>query len=438
MTNLQIAWLLGITVAVPITAILLWESIPDKRATVQVPVAGTLGERGPTGPSGPEGNNGSTGPRGPPGMRGIPGPTGANVLGVLGPTGPAGASGPSGIASGAVFFLDPNTNPSYGSYYTLSTQASVASPGLVVQGGSPGTSEAFVCLPNVVVEVPAGTWSFSFYAQVTNSVDTGTVTFEVFSYNGSTETSLATSVAVGVAGPLREYSATLYVPSTNSVDIGVRITVDGPSTVEVLLDTQQQCAIVTTIETENSVLPTGSMSYFGGTSLPLGFLFCDGSSLSQAAFARLFAVIGTTYGGTVSTFNLPDTRSRMLRASATPAVGGSDTALIGLANLANHNHDFGASATATQASHFHVPNPNVAHTHSVLPTTTSRSAGTQVVDVYSTGALPPETLTTTAQTILTSTAFPKISASGTTDSTSSVTTFATVPSYVPVPILIRY
>jgi microcystin-dependent protein len=175
--------------------------------------------------------------------------------------------------------------------------------------------------------------------------------------------------------------------------------------------------------------------------LPLGFLFCDGSSLSQSAFARLFAVIGTSYGGTGSTFNLPDTRSQMLRGSATMASssGGSDTSSVLLANLANHNHAFGASATASQASHSHVPNPNVSHTHNLLPTTTNRSSGSQVADVYSeNGTLPPETFTTNAQTLLTSTAFPKISASGTTESTGSGTAFATIPSYVPVPILIRY
>lgn len=434
-SNLQIAWLLGITVAVPIMAIGVYRTLPSKTATVQVPVAGLLGDRGPSGPTGPNGLTGSTGPRGTQGMRGIPGPTGATVLGATGPVGPTGPSGAAGIASGAVFFLDPNANPSYPSYYTLSSQVSVSSPGIIIEGG---TSEAFVCLPNVIVDVPSGIWSFSFYAQVTNS-SKGTVAFQVFAYNGSTETTLATSVPVGIAGTLAEYSVTLYVPGTSSTDIGIRVTVTGPSSVQVLLDSQQQCAVVTTVETDNSVLPTGALSYYGGTSPPLGFLFCDGSSLSQTAFSRLFSVIGTAYGSSgASLFSLPDSRSRMIRGSA-PGSGGADAVTIGLANLPAHNHAFGDSATASQVSHSHVPNPNTSHTHVALSTSSTRSSGTTALQVLSPdGTVGPQTISTAVETILTSTAFPKITASGSTDATGSGTSFATVPSYVSVPILIRY
>lgn len=55
--------------------------------------------------------------------------------------------------------------------------------------------------------------------------------------------------------------------------------------------------------------PTGTIiSYAGDGALPEGYLLCDGSVLSRATYADLFAVIGTTYGvgdGT-TTFNLPD------------------------------------------------------------------------------------------------------------------------------------
>lgn len=39
---------------------------------------------------------------------------------------------------------------------------------------------------------------------------------------------------------------------------------------------------------------------------PAGWLRCDGQSLSSSAYPRLFSLLGTKYGGSGSTFNLPD------------------------------------------------------------------------------------------------------------------------------------
>ena len=58
----------------------------------------------------------------------------------------------------------------------------------------------------------------------------------------------------------------------------------------------------------------GSIQPFGGTSLPFGFLFCDGSSLLRTTYPKLFASIGTSYGAVDGThFNIPDFRGRFLR-----------------------------------------------------------------------------------------------------------------------------
>jgi len=70
----------------------------------------------------------------------------------------------------------------------------------------------------------------------------------------------------------------------------------------------------------------GMMIDYAGTSAPTGFLLCDGSAVSRATYAALFAVIGTTWGsgnGT-TTFNIPDSRRRVSMGS-----GGSGTATIG-------------------------------------------------------------------------------------------------------------
>lgn len=54
--------------------------------------------------------------------------------------------------------------------------------------------------------------------------------------------------------------------------------------------------------------PTGSIKPFAGTTIPDGYLLCDGSAVSRTTYAALFAVIGTTYGtgDGSTTFNLPN------------------------------------------------------------------------------------------------------------------------------------
>lgn len=54
---------------------------------------------------------------------------------------------------------------------------------------------------------------------------------------------------------------------------------------------------------------------YAGATAPEGFLFCDGQAVSRTDYARLFAVIGTTFGagdGT-TTFNVPDLRGEFMR-----------------------------------------------------------------------------------------------------------------------------
>lgn len=63
--------------------------------------------------------------------------------------------------------------------------------------------------------------------------------------------------------------------------------------------------------TLNSV-PTATISMYGASSAPTGWLLCDGSAVSRTTYAALFAIISTTYGtgDGSTTFNVPDMRSR--------------------------------------------------------------------------------------------------------------------------------
>jgi microcystin-dependent protein len=59
-------------------------------------------------------------------------------------------------------------------------------------------------------------------------------------------------------------------------------------------------------------VPAGTVVPFAGTVVPEGWTLCDASSKNglDPLFARLFAAIGLTYGGSGTQFNVPDLRSR--------------------------------------------------------------------------------------------------------------------------------
>lgn len=62
-------------------------------------------------------------------------------------------------------------------------------------------------------------------------------------------------------------------------------------------------------------MPVGSIIPYAGTTIPAGYLLCDGSAISRTTYSALFASIGTTYGAGDgnSTFNLPNTNERYLK-----------------------------------------------------------------------------------------------------------------------------
>lgn len=63
-----------------------------------------------------------------------------------------------------------------------------------------------------------------------------------------------------------------------------------------------------------SLIPTGTIFPYAGSTEPSGYLFCSGNAVSRSVYSELFAAIGTTYGtgdGT-TTFNVPDLRGRVI------------------------------------------------------------------------------------------------------------------------------
>jgi microcystin-dependent protein len=59
--------------------------------------------------------------------------------------------------------------------------------------------------------------------------------------------------------------------------------------------------------------PAGSIIYHAANTPPTGFIKANGASLSTSTYSALFAAIGYTFGGSGSSFNVPDLRGEFLR-----------------------------------------------------------------------------------------------------------------------------
>jgi len=76
---------------------------------------------------------------------------------------------------------------------------------------------------------------------------------------------------------------------------------------------------------------TGLIIPWSSTSVPSGFLECDGTAVSRSTYATLFAVVGTNYGvgDGSTTFNLPDLADRVCQHKSPTksqfSTGGADT-----------------------------------------------------------------------------------------------------------------
>ncbi len=74
--------------------------------------------------------------------------------------------------------------------------------------------------------------------------------------------------------------------------------------------------------------PIGSIIPFGSSTIPTGYLLCNGQAVSRTTYSALFAVIGTAFGtgDGSTTFNVPDLRE-------------ATTKGVGLSGKSNNHYD---------------------------------------------------------------------------------------------------
>ena len=114
-------------------------------------------------------------------------------------------------------------------------------------------------------------------------------------------------------------------------------------------------------------IPTATIVPWSDSSVPTGFLECNGAAVSRSTYSALFAIIGTTYGAGdgASTFNVPDLQDNVAMGksgtkalastggantvASTGNVGGSTAnATLSTAQLASHSHTTLASPFAPE------------------------------------------------------------------------------------------
>lgn len=85
-----------------------------------------------------------------------------------------------------------------------------------------------------------------------------------------------------------------------------------------------------------TVVPIGTVVFYLGTTIPDGYLLCNGASLLRTEYPELFEVLGTKCGSVDSAhFTLPDTHHRFLEGTTTLSEVGSYIA-AGLPNIEGH------------------------------------------------------------------------------------------------------
>lgn len=117
----------------------------------------------------------------------------------------------------------------------------------------------------------------------------------------------------------------------------------------------------------DDAMPTGVVHAYGGTSIPSGYLLCDGAEVNRTTYARLFAAIGTAYGAGngSTTFRIPDFRGYFLRgvdgAAGRDTLAASRTEMNAGGNTGNNvgSVQTGGSLNLSSQGHYTTFSPNL-------------------------------------------------------------------------------
>jgi microcystin-dependent protein len=317
----------------------------------------------------------------------------------------------------------------------------------------PTSSSALNQSVYAILKFTGATAATSIYAPpvaktyIVNNATSYTVTI----YN-STVIGNTTAAGTGVAIPSGE-TMTIWSDGTNFTQQNTALIsphLSGTPTAPTATAGNNSTQIATTAFVQVNGTPTGGLMLWPTASPPANWLICNGSAVSRATYATLFAVVGTTFGvgDGSTTFNLPNYTDRMpIGAGSSYSVnsqGGSATTTLTTTELPSHSHS--ASSSSSSSSSFSgsagtTGSTNIDHTHNYnLGSITASGVYAQVTAVnagpVSTGGMNSNqnhTHTfTPAGSVSTST-----STSTTIGSTGSGAAFSNLPPYLGIYFIIK-
>jgi len=104
-------------------------------------------------------------------------------------------------------------------------------------------------------------------------------------------------------------------------------------------------------------VPTGSVHMMATTTVPSGYLKCNGAAVSRTTYADLFAIVGTAHGAGdgSSTFNVPDLRGEFVRGwdDSRGVDSGRNFGSAQSDQNQQHNHSASATSTVNDPGHIH-------------------------------------------------------------------------------------
>jgi microcystin-dependent protein len=222
-------------------------------------------------------------------------------------------------------------------------------------------------------------------------------------------------------------------------------------------DTQIQTSSVSNFSDDSTIattsyvhshMPTGMLISFAGSVAPDGWLLCDGSQVSQTIYAKLYAVIGNTYGTALDTsrnFVLPDLRGRNIvgTSGSYPLAQkqGSENVTLEVRHLPTHSH---TGTTDSAGSHNHTATDS-GHNHLYEDIYFTENRG-QGQNLFGTGSSTDNDNDKYARNNYTNTGYANISVESagshshtfTTSSVGSGNSFSIIQPYIAINYLIKY
>ena len=152
--------------------------------------------------------------------------------------------------------------------------------------------------------------------------------------SGSQNTVLGASIAARFVEHAANWAGTelWFFTTPNSGPPTARMTIDRDGDVTI----NEKLCLNGVCKDEWSAVPPGAIFWFATNTAPSGYLICNGTGYSTSTYPDLFDVIGYNYGGSGSTFYLPNlvASNRFIRADSS-SIGSTESN-----SNASHNHNF--------------------------------------------------------------------------------------------------